>query len=298
MIRPGSFKYNDQTAVNNSFQTLDDLGRSEDLNKIVLEEFDNFVLQLKSKGINVIVMHDTPTPEKPDAIFPNNWVSFHQSGTVLTYPMFSPNRRIERREDIIDALALLFDVQNRYSLESFEESNQFLEGTGSMILDRVNRVVYACLSPRTDIFLLDRFCLLMDYSLVHFHAYDEHQQPVYHTNVILTVADDYAVLCLECITDLDERNKVVQSLQAHGKEIIDISFDQVKHFAGNMLQVGDSANNKYLVMSEQAYQSLSKDQIDQIESYNPIIHIPVPTIEKYGGGSVRCMMAEVFLPKK
>ncbi|MCA0334324.1 MAG: amidinotransferase [Bacteroidetes bacterium] len=298
MIRPASFQFNEQTAVTNAFQTNDGKGNKDDINVTALEEFDNFVLKLKDVGVNVIVMHDTPNPKKPDAIFPNNWISFHGNGTLITYPMATPNRRIERREDIIDSLGLLFDIRHRYSFESSEEEGDYLEGTGSMILDRTNKIVYACLSPRTNIFLLDRFCLLMGYSLVSFFSTDKEGKEIYHTNVMMAIADQYVVICLESIKDEDKRAEVIKSIENSGKEIISITFDQVLRFAGNMLQIEGGLGQKIMVMSEQAYNSLSEEQITRIKHYNPILSIPIPTIEKYGGGSVRCMMAEVFLPKK
>ncbi len=298
MIRPSNFMFNEETAVTNAFQSKDPGGKSGNIGNIAVQEFDNFVLQLKEVGVNVTVMHDTLNPVKPDAVFPNNWISFHSNGTLITYPMATENRRIERREDIIDALGLLYKINHRYSFESSEEDNQFLEGTGSMILDRTNKIVYACLSPRTNIFLLDRFCLLMNYQLVSFYATDQNDMEIYHTNVMMAIADKYVVICLECIKDLDKRNEVIESIENTDKEIIEITFDQVLHFAGNMLQVEGSGAKKYMVMSEQAYKSLSKDQIHKIETYNTILVIPIKNIEKYGGGSVRCMMAEIFLPKK
>lgn len=298
MVRPANFQYNEQTALTNAFQTNDEGGKADNINTLATQEFDQFVLKLKEIGVNVIVMHDTLSPVKPDAIFPNNWISFHANGTLITYPMATENRRIERREDIIDALGLLFKIHHRYSFESAEEDDQFLEGTGSMILDRTNKIVYACLSPRTDIFLLDRFCLLMNYSLVSFYSTDQHGKEIYHTNVMMAIADQYAVICLESIRDEEKRKEVRESLEKSGKEIIELTFDQVLSFAGNMLQVEGSLGQKYMVMSQQAYDSLRDDQIERIRYYNPIVAIPIPTIEKYGGGSVRCMMAEVFLPRR
>ncbi len=298
MVRPANFMFNEQTAVTNAFQTNDEGGRAANVNTLALQEFDNFVLKLKEAGVNVIVMHDTLNPIKPDAIFPNNWISFHGNGTLITYPMATENRRLERREDIIDALGLIFNINNRYSFEASEQENQFLEGTGSMILDRPNKIVYACLSPRTDIFLLDRFCLLMGYQLVSFFSTDRDGKEIYHTNVMMAIADRYAVICLESIKDEEKRNEVRNSLERSGKEVIELTFDQVLHFAGNMLQVEGYPGQRILVMSQQAYDSLTQSQIEKLKSYNPILAIPIDTIEKYGGGSVRCMMAEVFLPKK
>lgn len=298
MIRPAAFQFNEQTAVTNAFQTSDNMGNSEEVNIQALREFDNFVLKLKEVGVNVIVMHDTPNPIKPDAVFPNNWISFHGNGTLITYPMATANRRIERREDIITSLGLLFDIKHRYSFEASEEEGEFLEGTGSMILDRPNKIVYACLSPRTSIFLLDRFCLLMGYKLVSFFSTDANGKEIYHTNVMMAIADRYAVVCLESIKDEDKREEVRLSLESSGKEVIEITFNQVLNFAGNMLQVEGSLGQRILVMSQQAYDSLREDQINKIKQYDSILPIPIDTIEKYGGGSVRCMMAEVFLPRK
>jgi len=298
MVRPSNFMYNEQTAVTNAFQSNDEGGKAENIGTLAVQEFDNLVMQLKTVGVNVIVMHDTLNPVKPDAVFPNNWISFHASGTLITYPMATANRRIERREDIIDSLGLLFKVNHRYSFESAEEDEQFLEGTGSMILDRTNKIVYACLSPRTNIFLLDRFCLLMNYQLVSFYSTDQNNQEIYHTNVMMAIADRYVVICLESIRDEDKRNEVIDSFKKSDKEIIEITFEQVLNFAGNMLQVEGSLGSKYMVMSQLAYDSLTKEQIEKINQYNPILAVPIPNIEKYGGGSVRCMMAEVFLPKK
>lgn len=298
MVRPANFMFNEQTAVTNAFQTNDEGGKAANVNTLALQEFDNFVLKLKEVGVNVIVMHDTLNPIKPDAIFPNNWISFHCNGTLITYPMATENRRLERREDIIDALGLIFNINNRYSFEASEQENQFLEGTGSMILDRPNKIVYACLSPRTDIFLLDRFCLLMGYQLVSFFSTDRDGKEIYHTNVMMAIADRYAVICLESIKDEEKRKEVRNSLERSGKDVIELTFDQVLHFAGNMLQVEGYPGQRILVMSQQAYDSLTQSQIDKLKSYNPILAIPIDTIEKYGGGSVRCMMAEVFLPKK
>lgn len=298
MVRPSKFGYNPQTAETNAFQNSVNSNKKSEISKKAIQEFDKFCLALKNIGVEVFVMHDSNDVIRPDAIFPNNWITFHENGTVITYPMQSPNRRTERREDFLDTLRLVYEIENRYSFEFYEEEEKYLEGTGSMILGRVNKVVYACLSPRTDIFLLDKFCLLMGYKLITFYATDKDGQAIYHTNVIMCIADKYAVICLECIRDEDKRREVVQSLQANDKEIIDISLDQVYQFAGNMLQVTGMDDEKFLIMSESAHHSLTPGQISALEKYNTLIPVAIPTIEKYGGGSVRCMMAEIFLPKK
>lgn len=298
MVRPSKFGYNPETAETNAFQTADNGDNKIEISKKAVQEFDHFCLALKSIGVEVFVMHDTNDVIRPDAIFPNNWISFHENGTVVTYPMYSPNRRTERREEFLDSLKLVYDIDHRYSFEFYEDEDKFLEGTGSMILDRTNKIVYACLSPRTNIFLLDKFCLLMGYKLVSFYAYDKDGKAIYHTNVIMCIADQYAVVCLECISDLEQRKAVADSLQSQNKEIIEITLDQVYNFAGNMLQVTGMDHEKFLILSETAFKSLSKQQKVAIEKYNKLVSIAIPTIEKFGGGSVRCMMAEIFLPKK
>ena len=298
MIRPARFGFNPQTAESNAFQSQDEQLDAATIAAEAVREFDEFVLQLKHIGVEVIVIHDTPDENRPDAIFPNNWISFHENGTVITYPMHSKNRRLERKEEIIETLGLVFDIKHRYSFEFYENDGKFLEGTGSMVLDRPNSTVYACLGPRTDIFLLDQFCLLMNYKLVNFYAYDQNNTAIYHTNVIMAIGDKYAVVCLDCITDEEKKKEVAGTLEASGKEVIAISLDQVYHFAGNMLQVTGRNDEKFLILSRQAYDSLTTKQTDTLTQYNKLIPIDVSTIEKYGGGSVRCMMAEVFLPKK
>lgn len=295
MIRPVRFGFNAETAVNNAFQ----LNSSEEgTQEKALEEFDRFVALLRANGIDVTVVEDTVEPHTPDSIFPNNWVSFHEDGSLLLYPMFAENRRMERKEHVLDVISQKFNVKNKIDLSAYEQQHLFLEGTGSMVLDRDNKIAYACLSPRTDAQLLDRFCEQQGYLPVVFTAVDGNGQPIYHTNVMMCVADEYAVICTACIADEEERKKVTASLTRHGKEIIDISFEQVNHFAGNMLQVNNAEGKKFLVMSSQAYNHLRIQQILAIEHYNPILHSDIATIETNGGGSARCMMAEVFLPIK
>lgn len=300
MIEPVDFRFNTQTAVNNYFQTKpeDDSTAQEK----ALKEFRGMVAKLREHGVNVIVLQDTPDPHTPDSIFPNNWISFHENKMIALYPMFAKNRRVERRED--DVLALLeekgFVAEEIMDYSSAEEDNVFLEGTGSIILDRVNKIAYACVSPRTDEELFYEFCEDFEYEPVLFeanHTVNNERKQIYHTNVMMCVGDVYAVIALSTIDDKTEKEFVINKLTSSGKEIIDITEEQMHQFAGNMLQVGGIGNSKYLVMSENAYNSLTQEQIDQIEKFNPIIKVDINTIETLGGGSARCMMAEVFLPK-
>jgi hypothetical protein len=298
MIRPACFGYNAETATNNSFQTEAKAEEQQLIQQKALEEFDRMVTILKDKGINVTVIEDTPDPQKPDAVFPNNWISLHENGTVITYPMWAKNRRIERRSDIIDILSQIHKIQNKYSFEFYEEEELFLEGTGSMIFDRQNGIVYACISQRTDVTLIDKFNLLLKTRSVVFDALDSNGKPIYHTNVMMALGENFVVICLECIPDETQKKSLIQSFEDTGKTIVEISLDQVNQFAGNMLEVLGSQQKKYLVMSATAYASLRPDQIEVLSGLTNILPIPIPTIETYGGGSVRCMMAENFLPKK
>jgi hypothetical protein len=295
MIRPVDFKFNTQTAGNNKFQeaTLQD-----NVQQQALAEFDGFVSMLRSNGVDVTVIDDTLQPETPDSIFPNNWVSFHEDGSVYLYPMFSENRRLERRKDIIDTIGEKFQLNHVSDLSFFEQQVLFLEGTGSMVLDRQNKIAYACLSVRTDEEVFNNFCMLTGYTPVAFQAIDESRFPIYHTNVMMCIGDRFAVVCFDSIPNSAEKEKVKQSLLDTGKELVDITFDQMNHFAGNMLQVNGKDGQSLLVMSEQAYLSLKPEQIATLTQYAKIVHAPLYTIEKNGGGSARCMLAEVHLPLK
>lgn len=295
MIRPIDFKFNKQTAGNNKFQQESE---QEDVQAIALQEFDGFVATLTANGVDVTVINDTAQPETPDSIFPNNWVSFHEDGSVYLYPMFSENRRWERRKDIIEQLAKKFEVNHVSDLSFFEQQVLFLEGTGSMVLDRDNKIAYACLSVRTDEEVLTNFCMLSGYTAVAFQAIDQSRFPIYHTNVMMCIGDRFAVICLDSIPNLAERENVVHSLTNSGKEIITINFEQMNQFAGNMLQVQNKDGESLLVMSEQAYQSLHESQVMALAKYAKLIYAPLYTIEKNGGGSARCMLAEVHLPVK
>jgi len=293
MIRPVNFGYNAETAVNNGFQVA---GMDTEAQKKALREFDDFVSVLRSNGVDVTVVQDTPEPHTPDSIFPNNWISFHNDGTVIFYPMYAANRRLERKQHVIDTVRSLFEIKSQIDLSSYESKNIFLEGTGSMVLDRDNKIAYACLSPRTDKKVLEDFCKQTGFKPVSFRAVDSKGREIYHTNVMMCVADRYVVICLESIDDKTERENVTTAITGSGKEIIEINFDQMNHFAGNMLQVENVSGQKLLVMSSQAFRSLTKQQVDKLSSYNNIIHSPLVTIETNGGGSARCMMAEVHLP--
>ena len=297
MIEPVAFGFNEQTAVNNYFQ-----GQQEgNVQGEALKEFNAFVEKLRAKGINVITIKDTLEPKTPDSIFPNNWVSFHADGKVVLYPMFAENRRLERRDDIINQIKEQFEVTEVIDFSGAEKDNLFLEGTGSMIFDHDNKLAYGSVSLRLDEGLFRKFCSEFGFQPVVFHSYQnagEERLPIYHTNVMMCVADQFVVICLDCIDDESERNNVIETIKNSGKELIEISEDQMQNFAGNMLQVQNNSGEKFLVMSQSAYKSLNRDQVSAIEKYCEIIYSDLEVIETNGGGSARCMLAEVFLPKK
>ena len=300
MIRPINFRMNEQTAVNNYFQ--EDLSLRDSLiNLKAQKEFDDYVDKLRKFGIEVIVVSDNQENDTPDSVFPNNLVSFHNDGTMAIYPMFAENRRLERREDIILELEKEgFLIENIVDYTSAEDQNIFLEGTGSMILDRQNKIAYCAISPRADEELFIEFCEDFEYTPVIFTAnqtVDNSREAIYHTNVMMCIAETFSVICLSCIDDKKERKNVISHLKKSGKEIIDITEKQMHQFAGNMLQVKGKNNELFLVMSQAAYNSLTKEQIKKIEKHCNIISSSLETIETCGGGSARCMMAEVFLPK-
>jgi hypothetical protein len=291
---------NEQTAVNNYFMEDIDL-KNNAINQKAQEEFDAFVIALKNKGVNVIVVDDTKEPDTPDSIFPNNWISFHANGVVGVYPMFAENRRNERREDIFEILEKNgFKIKNIIDYTSAEEEGLFLEGTGSILMDRVNKKAYCALSQRADEDLFIEFCEDFDCFPVIFTAnqsVEGKRLPIYHTNVMMALAENFAIICPDSIDDKKERKNVLDHLKNGGKEIISITEKQMHHFAGNMLQVLGGEGKKYMVMSTAAFNSLTPKQIAQIENHCPILHSSLDTIETCGGGSARCMMAEVFLPK-
>ncbi len=295
MIKPVRFDFNAETAVNNSFQQA---SADQQVSEKAAAEFDRFVSVLSNAGIRVTVVEDTPEPHTPDSVFPNNWISFHTDGTIFLYPMFAVNRRLERKPHVLSAIAEKFRVENTIDLSAYEQQQLFLEGTGSMVLDRENKIAYACLSPRTDIQVLNDWCNKAGFRPVAFTSVDSKGDPIYHTNVMMCIADRFAVICLDSIPNETEKRSVIETLQDTKKEVIEISFDQMNHFAGNMLQVQNTSGERYLVMSSQAYNSLTAEQIKRIETYNSILHSDITTIETNGGGSARCMMAEVFLSEK
>ncbi|MDT0622362.1 citrulline utilization hydrolase CtlX [Croceitalea vernalis] len=300
MIRPVAFRMNEQTAVNNYFQEELEITNTS-INLKAQNEFDDFVEILRKRGVNVIVVDDKLETDTPDSIFPNNWVSFHESGTVVVYPMFAENRRRERREDIFDILEENgFRIDNIVDYTSAEEEGFFLEGTGSILKDRVNQKAYCALSERAHEELFIEFCEDFNSFPVIFTAnqtVEGKRLPIYHTNVMMAMAQTFAVICLDTIDDKKERKNVVDHLKQAKKEIITISEAQMHQFAGNMLQVIGAQEKRFMVMSSAAYYSLRKDQINAIEKHCEIIHSTLETIETCGGGSARCMMAEVFLPK-
>lgn len=300
MIRPVAFRMNEQTAVNNFFQ--EDLAlKNAEINTKAQLEFDAFVQKLRAVGVNVIVENDDLRMDTPDSIFPNNWISFHENGDIGLYPMFAENRRRERREEVLIRLESEgFIINEIYDYTSAEDEGIFLEGTGSLLLDRVNRKAYCALSARADEELLIEFCEDFEYLPIIFTAYqtvDGKRLPIYHTNVMMCLAEEFCVICLDTIDDAAEKKNVVQHLKKDGKEIIRITEAQMHHFAGNMLQV-QGKDKKYLVMSVAAHKSLNKEQIAAIEKHCEILSSDLTTIETCGGGSARCMMAEVFLPKE
>ena len=296
MVRPANFGFNPETAENNAFQVNDTSISKEEIAKMAMAEFDIMVTRLRSVGVKVIVVDDSAQPLKTDAIFPNNWFTTHKEGTIVLYPMYSANRRLERREDIIELLESKYQIYDQTDYLEFEDLGVFVEGTGSMILDRQNRKIYACISERSDLELLRKIASDFEYVLIAFRATDSMGVPYYHTNVIMALGTQLAIICLESIDEI-ERPQVLQSLHKDNKIIIDITRSQVEQFAGNMLEVLGQNEEHFLVMSSAAYRSLTPSQISTIESQLKIIHSDLSIIEKYGGGSARCMMAEIYLPK-
>jgi hypothetical protein len=293
MIRPVNFTFNAETAVNNAFQSA---ASDDGTQGKALDEFEGFVQVLRDNAVDVTVVDDTPEPYTPDSIFPNNWISFHEEGIVCLYPMYARNRRLERKPGVLQRLEKGFRIEATVDLSGYENDSLFLEGTGSMVLDRQQRIAYACLSPRTDRQVLEDFCIKMDYQPEVFMAVDAANNPIYHTNVMMCVADRYVVVCLDSIPESFQREHVEDTIRGTGKEIIPITLYQMNHFAGNMLQIHNTRQEKLLVMSTQAFASLTPEQIATLQSYNRIIHSSLTTIETNGGGSARCMMAEVHLP--
>jgi len=294
MIRPVNFGFNEETAESNAFQNKDK--NQQAVQEKALAEFNGFVHILRENGVDVTVVDDNPQPYTPDSIFPNNWVSFHSDGNIFLYPMQAENRRLERREDIISLLEDNFKVHHIVDLSRYEEHNKFLEGTGSMVLDREHKIAYACLSPRTDKDVLEVFCKQSGYTAICFDATDESGKDIYHTNVLMCVGSKFAVICLDSVPNPHERVVVSESLTSAQKEIIEISFEQMNQFAGNMLEVKSKDGETLIVMSKSAYESLDEGQIFTLKRYGKLVYADIQTIENNGGGSARCMMAEVHLP--
>lgn len=299
MIKPVRFQSNPLTAASNRFQ-----GRNEsspEQQQIDAEaEFDGLAAALDAAGITVVQVDDTLEPHTPDAIFPNNWISFHADGTVVLYPMEAPNRRTERRQDIIDTLAEQhgFQVREIVDLSHHEHDGHFLEGTGSLVLDRVNRIAYACLSSRTHLDTLGEFAQRLDYEVVAFDAVDRNGEPIYHTNVLMNVGEQLAVICDEAISNSDQREAVLERLSATGHRVVSLSYDQLDAFAGNMLELRSVAGERIIAMSQQALESLDDSQLATLQANGKILSVPIDNIESSAGGSVRCMLAEIHLPHR
>lgn len=301
MIRPVAFRMNEQTVVNNYYQKSVEGVSSEDIQDEALQQFDAFVAKLREEGVNVTVFDDTKDPATPDSIFPNNWISFHQDGVIRLYPMYAENRRLERREDIIGELKSNFKIDEVVSFTDWEAKGAYLEGTGSLLLDRQNKIAYAAISERTMPDVLEDFCDEAGFDPVTFHALqtvDGKRLPIYHTNVMMCLGEEFAVVCLDSIDDLEERENLVETLEETDKEIIEISEEQKEQFAGNMLQVLGKNGQRLVVMSSAAFNSLSDEQKAALSKHGKLVHSDIQTIEMLGGGSARCMMAEIFNPIK
>ncbi|MFT6866325.1 MAG: hypothetical protein ACJA08_001156 [Cyclobacteriaceae bacterium] len=301
MVRPAAFLMNEETAVNNFYQQKVEGTSPSEIQNRALAEFDGFVEKLRGNGIKILVIQDTAESKTPDSIFPNNWNSFHEDGAVYLYPMFAENRRREIKPTILDQLTQDFEIKSIHSFTHWEATDHFLEGTGSMILDRPNKLIYAALSERTQMPVLKDLSERSGFELVTFTAnqtVDSRRLPIYHTNVMMCLGEGFAVICLDSIDDENEKNMVREKLNETGKEIIEISEDQCNQFAGNMLQVRNEGGKRFIVMSASAYHSLNSVQVKTLSSYGDLIHHSLATIEKYGGGSARCMMAEIFLQPK
>ncbi|RCS27624.1 amidinotransferase [Polaribacter sp. WD7] len=300
MVRPSGFRKNEQTAVNNFYQEDIALENAR-INEKAQQEFDDFVKKLKEHGIEVIVVADDKSTDTPDSVFPNNWISFHANGTVAIYPMFAENRRLERREDVLEEIESKgFIINEIMDYTAAEDEGFFLEGTGSMVLDRTHKKAYCALSPRANEELLIEFCEDFEYTPIIFAAYQtvgNKRELIYHTNVMICVADAFVIVCLSAIDDKKERKSLLKHFKEDGKKVIDISETQLTQFAGNMLQVENDKGTSFLVMSESAHLSLTTFQKKQINQYCTILSSSLETIETCGGGSARCMMAEIFLPK-
>jgi len=291
MVRPVSFGFNEETAANNSFQKK---GFEKSAQEMALEEFDNFTSLLRAGGVEVLVVQDTPEPHTPDSVFPNNWFSTHEGGTLVLYPMFAKNRRLERKPGVLELLKSKYKIKRVVDLTEWEEKSLFLEGTGSMIADRDNNLIYACKSPRTDESVLEEFCDELDFDYYLFSAYDNSGGLIYHTNVMMCVATKFVVACLDSIRDINERQDFIGLVEESDKELIEISLEQMNQFAGNMIELSNKKGEPLLIMSATAKRSLTAEQLAKLESYCKIVAPELSVIENNGGGSARCMIAEIF----
>jgi hypothetical protein len=298
MIRPSAFGYNPQTAANNYFQQSFAQLSPRQIQKLVCKEFDGFVNLLINHNIEVLIFEDTSEPSKPDAIFPNNWFSTSSDGIISVFPMYATNRRCEKRLDILRVLAEQFRVRDIVDWSEFEAEGFYLEGTGSMVMDHDRKIIYASISERTHISLLEKFARYHQYTAIAFHSADEAGKPIYHTNVLMCIGEKFASICDGAIEDENERVAVLQLLRTTGHDLVLLTFAQLHAFAGNMLEVKNKKGNSYAVMSKQAYDYFSKEQLDTIDKYCTPLPVEIPTIEAIGGGSVRCMMAEIFLQRR
>ena len=297
MVRPANFGFNPETADSNSFQVDDGRMTRQQIAERAVSEFDAVVQSLLECNVDVFIVDDSPNPVKTDAIFPNNWISFHRTGQVVTYPMMSKTRRLEIRPEIIQDLEVHFSVSEIWPLNE-QSADDYLEGTGSMVLDRANRIVYACRSPRTNEKLLGMFCERLDYRSIVFDAVDDQRQPIYHTNVMMFVTEKLVGVCLQAIPSEAERTLITESIRSSGKDLLVLRAEQINQFAGNMLQVGVPGKRPYLVMSKSARESLDGEQVATLEKESELLAVAIPVIEQYGGGSIRCMLAEIFLPSR
>jgi len=299
MVRPVRFCFNKETAVDNSFQK-DCSSDIESTQAKAVQEFDNYVEILKSKGVEVAVFQDTLEPHTPDSIFCNNWISYHEDGTIVLYPMKAQNRRLERREDIIEGIEKQFNykITNRIDITEGENNDIFLEGTGSIIFDYINKIAYAGISQRTDKELFEKICKKIGYKPHTFTSVDENGKEIYHTNVMMCLGERFAMVCTQSIPDVAEREALVRSLEETGHEVIHLSYQQIGGFAGNALEVCNKEGNRFLIVSKQGYDSLTVEQKAMVEQYDEIIPVPLETIETNGGGSARCMICDIRLPKQ
>ena len=300
MVRPDGFGFNPETAASNSFQQAEGKDNTQQIRQQAIEEFEGLASSLKSVGVEVIIFDPIRKHETPDAVFPNNWVSFHPDGRVVLYPMMAPSRRQERSPEYITSLEKDhgFEINEIIDLSYFEDQGHYLEGTGSMVIDYVDNIIYANHSPRTSEVVLDKVAELFGYQLVQFNATDRKGTDIYHTNVLMCVGSAYAVVCLDALPSRRSRLVLEDSLCSRGRELVNISFDQMSHFAGNMMELQASNGDLILVMSTSAYKSLNPEQKQTLEKHCQLLHAPIDTIEKYGGGSVRCMLAGIFLSKR